>query len=149
MGIISGRILEILLAVHAQLGIHFVDPEEKPVPARRIDSRFVVAQSYITKNSNRLLTCEEVASKCGYSAKHLSRIFQNYTGKSLYAYIIDARLKHAAELLLDKDKTVKQVSRLMGFENESSFVAFFKRHYGITPGTFQKEKLQTKKPWEL
>lgn len=144
-GIINGRILEILLTIHAQLGIHFFDPEDKSVSVRWTDSRFLVAQTYITQNSNRLLTCQEVASECGYSTKHLSRIFQRYAGKSLYAYIIDARLKRAMELLLDKDKTVKQVSLLTGFETESSFVAFFKRHCSITPGAFRKEKLQTQR----
>lgn len=145
-GIINGRILEILFAIHARMGIDFLDPEGISGNVRWTDPRFLVAQTYINQNSNRLLTCEEVASECGYSPKHLSRIFQNHTGKSLYAYIIDTRLKHATELLLDKDKTIKQVSRLAGFENESSFVAFFKRHYGITPGSFRKDKFQTQKP---
>ena len=139
-------ILEILFSIHTQMGIDFLDPEGISGNVRWTDPRFLVAQTYINQNSNRLLTCEEVASECGYSPKHLSRIFQKHTGKSLYAYIIDTRLKYATELLLDKDKTIKQVNRLAGFENESSFVAFFKRHYGITPGSFRKETVQTQKP---
>lgn len=137
-GIIYGKILEILQLIYSGMGLVFFEPEKK-----LIDSRFFVAKAYIANNSTSLLTCEKVACECGYSTKHLSRIFQNCTGKSLYAYIVDARLKRATELLMDQGKTVKEISMLMGFENESSFVSFFKRHYGVTPGNFRKEKSQS------
>lgn len=136
-GIVYGKILEILQLIYSGIGLVFFEPEK-----RHIDSRFFVAKAYIANNSTRLLTCEKVACECGYSTKHLSRIFQNCTGKSLYAYIVDARLKRATELLMDQGKTVKEISMLMGFEKESSFVSFFKRHYGVTPGNFRKEKSQ-------
>jgi AraC-like DNA-binding protein/mannose-6-phosphate isomerase-like protein (cupin superfamily) len=134
-GILSGRILEILFALCAQWQIDLSDPHPKAP-----DPRFLVAKNYIHQNSRQLLSCEAVAQECGYSAKQLSRIFKSHTGKTLYEYITHARIQEAAALLLDNTQSIQQVSFLMGFENESSFVSFFKRHCGVTPGNFRKQK---------
>ena len=134
-GILSGRILEILYAICDQLQLNLSDPNQKAP-----DSRFLAAKTYIQKNSRQLLSCETVAQECGYSAKQLSRIFKSNTGKSLYEYITHARIQEATALLLDSSQSIQQVSFLMGFENESGFVSFFKRHCGVTPGNFRKQK---------
>ena len=133
--ILSGRILEILYAVCSQLQIDLTDPNRKTP-----DPRFLVARNYIHQNSRQLLSCEAVAQECGYSSKQLSRIFKHHTGKTLYEYISHARIQEATALLLDSTQSIQQVSFLMGFENESSFVSFFKRHCGVTPGNFRKQK---------
>ena len=134
-GILSGRILEILYAICRQLQLGLTDPNPKTP-----DPRFLVAKTYIQQNSRQLLSCEAVAQECGYSSKQLSRIFKQHTGKTLYEYITHARIQEATALLLDSTQSIQQVSFLMGFENESSFVSFFKRHCGITPGNFRKQK---------
>ena len=134
-GILSGRILEIIYTICSQLQLNLADPNrENP------DPRFLVAKTYIQKNSRQLLSCEAVAQECGYSAKQLSRIFKSHTGKTLYEYITHARIQEATVLLLDNSQSIQQISFLMGFENESSFVSFFKRHCGVTPGNFRKQK---------
>lgn len=134
-GILSGRIWEILYEICRQLPLSLADPQQKAS-----DPRFLVAKNYIQQNSRQLLSCEAVAQECGYSAKQLSRIFKSHTGKSLYEYITHARIQEATALLLDSSKSIQQISFLMGFENESSFVSFFKRHCGVTPGNFRKQK---------
>ena len=138
-GILSGRILEILFALCAQWQLDLADPDPKAP-----DPRFLVARNYIRQNIRHLLSCEAVAQECGYSAKQLSRIFKSHTGKSLYEYITHARIQEATALLLDSTQSIQQVSFLMGFENESSFVSFFKRHCGVTPGNFRKQKSDRK-----
>lgn len=134
-GILSGRILEILYAICTQWQMDLASPNIKSP-----DPRFLVAKNYIQQNCRQLFSCEAVAQECGYSSKQLSRIFKKHTGKSLYEYITHVRIQEATVLLLDRSQSIQQVSFLMGFENESSFVSFFKRHCGVTPGNFRKHK---------
>ena len=134
-GILSGRILEILYAICSQWKMDLTDTNRQAP-----DPRFLVARNYIHQNIRQLLSCEAVAQECGYSAKQLSRIFKSHTGKTLYEYITHARIQEATALLLDSTQSIQQISFLMGFENESSFVSFFKRHCGVTPGNFRKQK---------
>ena len=122
-GILSGRILEILYAICSQWKMDLTDTNRQAP-----DPRFLVARNYIHQNIRQLLSCEAVAQECGYSAKQLSRIFKSHTGKTLYEYITHARIQEATALLLDSTQSIQQISFLMGFENESSFVSFFKRH---------------------
>ena len=138
-GILSGRILEILYEICRQLPVNLEDSRKNAS-----DPRFLVAKNYIQQNIRQLLSCEAVAQECGYSAKQLSRIFKSHTGKTLYEYITHARIQEANALLLDNTQSIQQVSFLMGFENESSFVSFFKRHCGVTPGNFRKQKSDRK-----
>jgi AraC-like DNA-binding protein len=47
-------------------------------------------------------------------------------------------VSYAKQLLLE-DKSVKEIGYSLGFDNESGFVSFFKRHCGVSPGVYKKE----------
>lgn len=132
--LIRNRILEIFYSVCTSLGVLL--PEN---PSNIIDSRLSVAKQYIKNNRNRLITCEDVAQECCLSRKQLNRIFKKDCDETLHDYIVNARLKYAKELLLETKQSVKEISFMLGFENESSFISFFKRHCGMPPGTYRTE----------
>ena len=131
--LISGKILEILYAVFKTLGVQL--PENRETDT---DSRFLVAKAYIQNNKHRLITCEDVAKECCLSVKQISRIFKNTVDQTLFDYIVDVRVKYAKKLLLQSESSVKEIGYMLGFENESSFVSFFKRQCGTPPGAFRK-----------
>ena len=101
------------------------------------DPRFLVAKTFIESNTGRLITCSDISKECCLSTRQLSRIFKTETGKSLSKYIIAAKIKRAKRLLLDTQHSIKEISFLLGFENESSFSSFFKRYCEMTPGSFR------------
>ena len=134
--LIGNRILEILYSVcHA---LHLSLPGN---PTNTTDARLSVAKRYIKENRNRLITCEDVAQECCLSRKQLNRIFKKDSDVTLHDYIIGTRIKYAKELLLQNKNSIKEISFLLGFENESSFISFFKRHCGMPPGTYRTEHL--------
>lgn len=134
--LIRNRILEIFYCVCKSLGILLPENQSKT-----IDSRLSVAKQYIKDNRNRLITCEDVAKECCLSRKQLNRIFKKDSGETLHDYIVNVRLKYAKELLLQTKQSIKEISFMLGFENESSFISFFKRHSDIPPGTYRTEYL--------
>ena len=131
--LILGRITEILYSVSHTLGIEFPTVSDK-----NTDPRFLTAKAFIDKNSHRILTCEDVAKECCLSAKQMGRIVYAATGMSLSQYIVSAKLERAKELLLSEQKySVKEICFMLGFESESSFTLFFKRHEGTPPSAYR------------
>lgn len=130
--IIGGRICEILFSVFDSLQIPLPLIEKK-----NTDTRVAVAKSFIDKNKNRIIRTEDVAKECCLSAKQLNRIFKSCAGCSLSEYIANVKIKYSKWLLLNSQYSVKEISFMLGFESECSFVSFFKRHCGMPPGSFK------------
>lgn len=134
--LISNGILEMLYATFRALSM--------PLPHHcesGYDTRYLVAKSYIAQNKHRLIVCEDVAKECCLSVKQLSRIFKMHTDLSLFEYIIRSRVNYAKKLL-DGQHSVKEIGYMLGFENESSFIAFFKRQCGMPPGVYRRENVR-------
>ena len=132
--IISGRTVEILYSVFEKL-ISAIPKDTSNFK----DPRFLVAKAFIENNNCKNISCTEVANECCLSTKQLNRIFKKETEKSVSEYINFTKLKYAKKLLFDKKLSVKEVCFELGFENESSFISFFKRQSGLTPGVFRKQ----------
>ncbi len=131
--LIMGRVLEILYSFLYALNVKI--PKNSN---HSRDPRFFMAKTYIDNNTDKLLTCNDVAKECCLSARQLTRIFSAQTGESLADYISASKIKHAKRLLVDTQHSIKSIGFLLGFKNESSFVSFFRRHHGTPPGVFRK-----------
>ena len=103
------------------------------------DSRVIMAKRFIKNNLHRPISTEEVALECCLSPKQLGRIFFASEGCSVFTYVTNERVEYVKSLLLTKKYSVKEISYMTGFENVGSFVLFFKRHAGKTPGSYMKE----------
>ena len=135
LSVIQSRVLEILYAMAKSLGF---DSPGNVIQGEIRDARFSVAKNYILKHISEPITCDDVARECSLSTKQLNRIFLKHTTKGLYDYISQVRLQRSEELLLNSNLSMKEISSLLGFENEYVFNSFFKRHCGIPPGQFRK-----------
>ena len=60
------------------------------------------------------------------------------TGLSPNKYLMQARMKKAADLLADGELTVSEVSYQVGIQDPSYFNKCFKAQYGITPSKYTK-----------
>ena len=62
------------------------------------------------------------------------------TGMSPNSYLQNERLKRAAELLIEGDLNVTEVSYKVGFQSPTYFYKCFKEKYGVPPSKFGKSK---------
>ncbi|MBE5040049.1 helix-turn-helix domain-containing protein [Ructibacterium gallinarum] len=74
-----------------------------------------------------------LADTFGLSIPYLSKIFKAYTQKTFTDYLIEIRIKKAAELLVSTNKKVNEISEMVGYPNASSFIRIFKKYYFMTP----------------
>ncbi len=96
--------------------------------------------AYLERNCTSKLTIKNIASQCGYTAEHFSRIFKVYTGQSPIAYVNQCRIKKAIELLEKTDAPIEAVIDACGFSNRTAFFKNFKKYTGVTPLQFRKNQ---------
>jgi len=88
------------------------------------------------------LTVDELVRKCGYSRRHLTRLFQDYFGCSVIAAKIELQLEKASGLLRQPDAKVGRVSAQCGFGSLGLFNSVFKKRFGMTPVQWRQNLLK-------
>lgn len=95
------------------------------------------AARYLRDNLSRPLAVRDVAAQVHLSERHISRLFQRVMGVSILEYLTGVRIETASQLLLDKELSIKQVSRAVGYPDAHYFSTLFGRKTGLTPGEFR------------
>ncbi|MEU0804239.1 helix-turn-helix domain-containing protein [Streptomyces sp. NPDC005970] len=83
------------------------------------------------------LTVDDLAERAHMSRRTLIRRFREETGTTPIAWLTDARIDRARELLEASDVPVEQVGRLTGFGAPASLRAAFHRHLGTSPQEYR------------
>lgn len=113
----------------------------RPAPQRvtaRDRQRAVDAAMWIHTHSPEEMDLEHVAGQAGLSPFHFLRMFSRVLGVSPHQYLVRSRLRHAARLLTDGDRTVTDVALDVGFADLSNFVRTFHRAAGVSPRAFRQ-----------
>lgn len=89
------------------------------------------------------LSLSQVAEKLNVSVPQLSQILNDNLGISFTSYINHHRVELAKTLLHENKKmSLKQVSELCGYNNQSTFYIAFKKFADTTPAKYRKSKQQ-------
>lgn len=75
----------------------------------------------------------EVARRVGMSETKLKRAFKARFGTTLYDMSVEARMRHALELLRCRRMSVGQVAYAVGYSHQTSFTTAFKQRFGFLP----------------
>ena len=79
---------------------------------------------------------ENFAREVGMSRNHLNRKLKALTDLSTHEFLLNLRLKRAAQLLKKRAGTVSEIAYTIGFNNPSKFARAFKIQYGCSPSAF-------------
>ena len=88
------------------------------------------AKDYIDFNYSDKMTVEKVASMLAVSRNHLYRMFKAEVGMSPMEYLTSRRIRFAAKLLEETDRSTAEISDVVGFDTYSAFYRAFKLAYG-------------------
>ena len=94
--------------------------------------------SYINNHFNEDLSLEYLADQFYLSKYYLSHQFKQFTGLSLYQFIMKKRLTIARNMLMS-GKNVTEACTECGFNDYSNFLKAFKREFGEKPSEFMKK----------
>lgn len=97
--------------------------------------------SYISDHIGERLSIEEITNALYVSKSHLSKLFTNTLGITIYQYIIKKRLFLAKQELL-AGVSAETVSESYGFGNYSSFYRAFVKEFGSSPTEYVKKEMK-------
>lgn len=98
------------------------------------------ALEFIHSNYMEDITVEKIAKFLNLDRTYFSVIFRKQTGLSPKQYIIRHRMKIASSLLTKKNTEISVIANSVGYTDLYNFSKMFKRHFGISPTKYAKEK---------
>ena len=108
------------------------------------DQQILKALLFIHKNALKKISVSDVMTEAALSRRLLERRFKAVTGKTLYEYITDQKLKYFAEQLADTDEQVINIALSMGENDTKSISRRFKQLYGCTPMEWRDKQRKNK-----
>lgn len=97
-------------------------------------------KEFLLKNHHRELHLAEVADHLTVTPEHLSRLFKQETGQTVFQYLQHLRLEKAKTLLLSSDHSVNEIARQTGFSSASLFSRSFRLYAGASPLKYRRER---------
>lgn len=95
-------------------------------------------RKYISQHINEKLSLEEISEKIHFSPAYISRLYKRETGENLQDYIMRIKVEKSKEFL-GSQKSLPEISELLGFSSVSYFIKVFKAYTGTTPGQYLKK----------
>jgi AraC-like DNA-binding protein len=111
--------------------------ETRLVPARD-RRRAVEAAAWIDAHSGEPVALESAAVEAGLSPFHFLRLFTSVLGVTPHQYLIRCRLRQAAHLLSDNERSITRIAFDVGFGDLSNFIRTFHRAAGVSPRRFRQ-----------
>ena len=93
---------------------------------------------YIDQHFEDNLKVRDLAAMCGMSYSNFAKSFMNAYGRSCKDYLEMVRVEKAEEMLKFTDRSLSDMAQDLGYSDSSHFVREFKKHKGVTPGSFRK-----------
>jgi AraC family transcriptional regulator len=82
----------------------------------------------------------ELAASAGLSPHHFGEAFKASMGVSPHRYVIERRVRRAAELLNDGIGSIAEIAYGVGFSSQSHLTTNFRRIIGVTPGYYRRSR---------
>lgn len=95
-------------------------------------------QQWIIDNPAGDLRIETLAQRAAMSTRTMLRMFKMVAGRTFGEFVMDARLRHACNLLETTDAEHKEVARLSGLGTEANMRRAFSTRLGISPSQYRQ-----------
>ena len=102
---------------------------------------------HIRDNLQDELSVTDLSAFCGMSRAHFTRKFAAAAGLPPAEFVLQERMRKAAELLLDDASTpIKEIAVRTGIADANYFGKVFRRVYGASPGEFRTSGMYAVSP---
>ena len=116
-----------------------------PMQQRSEIKKIYQAAELLREKLKNSFTITTLAAEVSLSEKRLKAGFKAHFGKGVYAFLRDARMERARELLLE-DKPIRYIAKVIGYRGrsaESNFIKAFHKRYGMTPAKWRNAQLMS------
>ncbi|MDY0287367.1 MAG: helix-turn-helix domain-containing protein [Sphaerochaeta sp.] len=95
-------------------------------------------RAYITENTNDKILAEQVVSSLKISKTTLKTCIEGSNAKNFREYVNMIRLEQSEKLLVETEKTPKDIALTLGFKDYNHFCRLFREKTKISPSDYQK-----------
>jgi AraC-like DNA-binding protein len=88
---------------------------------------------YVDASMSSKITSLDLAAVAGLSRMHFASQFRLATGLRPHEFLLQRRIRRAAELMRDTTMPIIEIALTVGFQTQAHFTTVFKRFTGCTP----------------
>ncbi|WP_127588882.1 response regulator transcription factor [Paenibacillus koleovorans] len=107
-------------------------------PAAKHGSISLIMQYIHEHYEDEKLSVSVLAKHAYLRHTYLCFLFKKQTGKTVYEYITEYRIKKAIELMKNDTLKLIDIAVAVGFTDANRFGRYFKRYVGVTPSEYRK-----------
>lgn len=144
--IVQARLYELM----AELYSSFRDTRsETPIHSSEALKRLENITTYLSEHYREPITLKEVAQNQYLTVPYLSSFFEKNMGMTFTAFLTELRLRSAYVDLMQTGRLIDEIAAQNGFPNTRSFVAAFRKKYGMLPSKFRATVNEPSAPLRL
>ena len=100
---------------------------------------YVTFEKFLSEeNYMHRLTLSSISANVSLSSSYLCRVFKSEVGTSITSYLNNLRIRKAATMIKDNRLSLKEISTVVGIDDQLYFSRLFKKCMGISPSEYGK-----------
>ncbi|MDR2480336.1 MAG: AraC family transcriptional regulator [Treponema sp.] len=105
------------------------------------DNIAVAAKAFMDQHIHTNISLQNICDALLVSGSYLCHVFASYYHISPTQYLIGRRINESMQMLLTSNLSVKEIAGKAGFNNLSNFNSHFRKHVGICPSQYRKNRM--------
>ena len=112
-------------------------PTQRPATVRHRTSLFQDAVAIVEQEYATDLSLDDIARRVASSRRQLQRAYAEIGHTTFREHLTRVRMQRAAQLLVHRGFTVREVAHRVGYRQPAQFAKAFRRHIGVAPSDFR------------
>ena len=114
-------------------------PIQRPTTIRLRTSLYQEATEIVDQEYGSDLSLDEIARRVASSRRQLQRAYAEIGDTTFRDHLTRVRMEKAAELLVARGLTVREVAHRVGYRQPAQFAKAFRRHLGVAPSDYRAD----------
>lgn len=106
-------------------------------PGESGQNNFVDNVHTYVKNHLRTANLKDLSNQLYMNSSYVSQLYKTKTGRNFSDYLLEMRMKKAAELLKNSSEKIYTIGAMVGYNNAKNFARSFLTFYGKTPTEYR------------
>ncbi len=125
--------------IASQALLRFTSEVEKERLERAKNPMVEQCKNYIAKHLYSKFSIQDMAQDLAINRTYISGIFKKETGVTIQEYILEHRVRAAANMLRFSNEPIGQIVEYMQFSSAGRFSEYFRRYYSMTPEQYRQQ----------